>query len=75
MLGVGLGGDVRVVVVDEVGVVWKPADGEDGNNNTEHFDYLKGNYVFFMKFLRYYYEILFSIGNLIRKDQEWDFYY
>ena len=25
---------------DEVGVVGKPADGEDGNDNTEHLDYL-----------------------------------
>ena len=27
--------------VDEVGVVWKPADGEDRNDNTEHLDYLR----------------------------------
>lgn len=36
MLGVGLGGDVRVVVVDEVGVVGQPAHPEHNQHHNEH---------------------------------------
>ena len=36
MLGVGLGGDVHVVVVDEVGVVGQPAHAEHNQDNNEH---------------------------------------
>ena len=36
VLGVGLGGDVRVVVVDEVGVVGQPAHPEHDQNHNEH---------------------------------------
>ena len=36
VLGVGLGGDVRIVVVDEVGVVRQPAHPEHDQNHNEH---------------------------------------
>ena len=49
MLGVGLGGDVRVVVVDEVGVVGQPAHPEHNQHHNEHdadleIDYQSENY-------------------------------
>ena len=36
VLRVGLGGDVHVVVVDEVGVVGQPADTEHDQHHNEH---------------------------------------
>ena len=36
VLGVGVAGDVRVVVVDEVGVVGQPADAEHDQHHDEH---------------------------------------